>query len=332
MFLFCFQFQHTGRYIKHHPMKEKEEKITVLHWPDIMIEHFLRKLNERDYADSTLLSYRKELYRYAEFYKKLNPNDFAFEKLANRTVFGKTLMEYHRHLLIRNKYRRKKLNIVSHLNTYVRSWNAFGLWISREFNVPFLPMKNFKKAKLLPKIIDLSIIKQKIDYSSRSWRYWRNVCILELVAYSGLKGIEIVELNISDINWETNEIQIKGNIPRIAYLDRLALSHLMYYCFYRPKQEEPALFYSSDRGRRINKAYLSTLISMLTQDICGTRIGCKVLRQSLVAHFYIKTHDSLAVTALFGYKSVKTALSYEAVDVPHFQAVMKRCHPRWYRR
>lgn len=313
-------------------MLKREEWITVPRWPEIMIGHFVDWLYEKSYADGTIQNYQRNLFRYAKFFRMLNINDFLLIDLSSRSLFVKTVMTFHRELLTRNKYRKKKLNIVVILQQYIAAWHAFGRWLSTYYEVPFLPMQLPKIAQLLPKTIDLSLIKLKVDYSSRSWLYWRNLCMLELAAYSGLRNTEIGHLKLSDIDWDDSSIRIHGKSPRVVFVDRLTLSHLMYCCFYRPKLETPFLFCSMYMSEEpISQQHISKIIRTQAHEMCGIHVNTRILRHSVAAHFYIKTHDVLVVAALMGFKSVKTSMSYAALDLPHFRAELAKYHPRWQR-
>lgn len=310
--------------------RKESELVAMPQCPEILVEQFAEYLREQKYVEATVLQYCANLHLFIQIFKSVNAHCVSVQDLYSRFLFGKTLMILHKRLILKNRYLKKQIKIGSRLNYYISSWNAFAYWLFMQFGGEFEKCRYVRQEQRLPKIIDLSLINQGIDYSSKSWKYWRNVCLLELSAYCGLRSREISQLDITDIDWKNSTIWVSGSLKRAIHIDEIGLNHLKKYIFYRPCTANPALFYSLT-GNRINHQYVGQLISSIASRMCGFSVTPRALRHSIACHWYIHTHDVLAITNLLGLRSIRAVLKYAALDLRYMREQLQKTHPRWYR-
>ena len=122
---------------------------------------------------------------------------------------------------------------------------------------------------ILDKILDTPPIRRQPQ-----WMYLRNICMFELMTYSGLRVSEVTSLTLSDLYFSQKQVRVTGKGTVRQHLHNLANELL------------------KDKFR-------------LTQHM---------LRHSCATHFIRQTHDLRFVQILLGHSSVATTQMYTHLD------------------
>lgn len=321
------------------------KQVTVVEWPKSLINQFLIFLAHSRYSERTISSYKYHLYTFANALKKLGKcPDAGYETIFSSKTFQETLIFQHKTFLVRNKYRRKKFQIAAHLNNYITAWNSFGIWASIHCDIQsFSKVKHLKSGFRFPVVADLKpIINIKIDYSNEEWIYWRNICMVELMAYSGLRSCEILRLCRSDINFDAQVVLVngKGGYQRHTPVDEMTIKHIRKYLYLLDLQLEranrmnlsynSALFLSKRGHKPLSQSSLIDGVQNFLYKLTGRVYKLHQLRHACASHYYAKTKDILAVKSLLGHQSIKSTVIYVLMD-PDTLLEMLKNHPRFHR-
>lgn len=320
-------------------------QVTVVEWPKSLINQFLIFLAHSRYSERTISSYKHHLYTFASVLKKLGKcPDAGYEAIFSSKTFQETLVFQHKAFLVRNKYRRKKFQIAAHLNNYITAWNSFGVWASIHCGIQlFSKVKHLKSGFRLPVAADIKpIINIKIDYSNEEWIYWRNMCMVELMAYSGLRSCEILRLHRSDINFDAQMINVngKGGYQRHTPVDEMTIKHIRKYLYFLDLQLErenivnlpygSALFVSTRGYKSLSQSSLIDGVQSFLYKLTGQVYKLHQLRHACASHYYAKTKDIFAVKSLLGHRSLKSTVIYVRMDPDTLLDMLKK-HPRFHR-
>ncbi|MGH3079833.1 MAG: tyrosine-type recombinase/integrase [Gaiellaceae bacterium] len=149
----------------------------------------------------------------------------------------------------------------------------------------------------------------------------RNRALAELIYSAGLRSREAVELDLSDVDFESEAVRVlgKGGKERVVPLGEEATYWLGRWLQVRPhlaKGAQNALFISA-RGRRLDTSTLRRLLPHPHR-----------FRHAFATHLLEGGADLRTIQELLGHSSLSTTQVYSHVDGRRLRRVYDRSHPR----
>ena len=151
-----------------------------------------------------------------------------------------------------------------------RNISSFFSWLEEEDYLLKSPMRRIHKIKTKQQVKE-TISDEAIEQLRDNCNCQRDLAIIDLLYSTGIRVGELVNLNISDIDFEARECVVfgKGDKERRVYFDVKAKIHLQAYLSSR-KDDNPALFVTLDApfdrlkisGVEIRMRKLGRLLSM----------------------------------------------------------------------
>lgn len=193
------------------------------------------------------------------------------------------------------------------------------------------PAQNLETPKLnkrLPKYLTLEDSQKLLDVSKDdddNKNKDRDFAIITLFLNCGLRLSELVNINISDINFNDARLTVvgKGNKERAIYLNKACISAIKDYLDVRPnnakkdsKNSDKALFLSSYR-QRISKRTVENVVTKQLQKagLDTTKYSTHKLRHTAATLMYKYGEvDIRALQELLGHESISTTEIYTHVD------------------
>jgi len=204
------------------------------------------------------------------------------------------------------------------------------------------PALDVEKAKVDKKRKPTFLEKQFLDacIGLVQGRYYvRDVTIVALMAYAGLRVSEIVRLNRIDFHPERSELGVLGKGDKWRYLPLpLEMNELLQRCLTeriapRNKKDEPA-FFISQFGRRISKRMVQTIaektLAALVNEfpqLQGYPLSAHKLRHSFATDLLRNGVDLRAVQELLGHEDISTTQIYTHVLDEAKQKAMSQVRP-----
>lgn len=152
----------------------------------------------------------------------------------------------------------------------------------------------------------------------------RDLAIVKLFLYAGLRVSELVELNLEDINYEDKSIKFygKGNKERYVPLHSDTIEAIKDYLPERNKIEtknddaQKALFLST-RGNRISARSIQLFVKKYAK-MAGIKNASKItphkLRHTFATILYHNTKDIKVLQELLGHSNISTTQIYTHTD------------------
>ena len=164
-----------------------------------------------------------------------------------------------------------------------RCIRSFFCWAFAEDLIPKNPSIALAQIKS-EKVIRKPFSDVDIELLKRSCTSLRDRAIVEFLYFTGCRVSEMVQLNISDINFKTKEVIVhgKGNKQRVVYLSDVCALYLSEYIESRT-DNYPALFIG--RGTdRLSKAGVEAMLKRLSKaaGVENVARASKTSRRSLV--------------------------------------------------
>ena len=261
-------------------------------------------------ADSTRRAYARDVREFADW---LDRRGTRLEAIDVRVLADYTAE------LGRARPRKLAPTTIGRKLASVRSFLRFTLGPSRVPDVSFAPHKPRRLPDApKPDEVDSSLA----TFDGDEPLVIRNRALLELVYSAGLRSREAVDLDLSDVDFEQEQLHIrgKGGKERVVPLGEEAAHRLARYLRdARPelvRGAENALFVSA-RGRRLDTSTLRRLFAHPHR-----------LRHAFATHLLEGGADLRTIQELLGHSSLSTTQVYSHVDGKRLRRVYDRAHPR----
>ncbi len=291
------------------------------------LQQFLAYLQfERGYSSKTLDSYQRQLIQAAQ---ALNQ--------GNRHWLTLTEAELKQHIISLRRSGAKPRSIalkVAALRSFYRYLLAQGLCSDN----PALYLSVPKAARSLPKNLNVDQLNHLLSFDSQDdILACRDKAMLELFYSSGLRLEELVNANISDIDWSQQLLRVtgKGSKQRIVPVGSVALNALRDWLAQRPafsaklpEDDADALFVSKQH-KRISSRHVRERVQLWArQQGLNQKLHPHMLRHSFASHMLESSQDLRAVQELLGHANLSTTQVYTHLDFAHLAKVYDSAHPR----
>lgn len=153
----------------------------------------------------------------------------------------------------------------------------------------------------------------------------RDVSIIALMAYAGLRVSEIVRMNVNDLNKTSGVLSIRGKGEKWRYVPLPPVLHELLRQYLKERLEpknkkDQYAFFITQFGRRISKRMVQTIsektLSALIDrypDLQGMSLSAHKLRHSFATDLLKNGTDLRAVQELLGHEDISTTQIYTHV-------------------
>jgi site-specific recombinase XerD len=207
-----------------------------------------------------------------------------------------------------------------------RILSSFFSWLEEENLIMKSPMRRIRKVKTGTTV--------KETYSDEALEIMRDNCggvrdlaIIDLLASTGMRVGELVNLNRVDIDFNNRECVVigKGDKERLVYFDARTKIHLSNYLDCRA-DENPALFVSLQKPHdRLQISGVEIRLRELGRKLDIPKVHPHKFRRTLATMAIDKGMPIEQVQQLLGHQSVDTTLQYAMVN----QSNVKNSHRRY---
>jgi site-specific recombinase XerD len=155
----------------------------------------------------------------------------------------------------------------------------------------------------------------------------RDLAILTLFSYTGMRLSELVNLNLNDINFNDHFVRVmgKGSKERIIPLIVPVIRVLTDYLDIRPLVENNA-FFISRKKQKISKDAVHELVKKyrLKAGIAQVKFSPHKLRHTFATMLHGKDVDLIDIQALLGHSSVATTQIYTHTNPKRLQKAVDK--------
>lgn len=207
-----------------------------------------------------------------------------------------------------------------------RNISSFFSWLEEEDYILKSPMRRIHKIKTkqqVKEIISDEVIEKLRDNCSCA----RDLAMIDLLYSTGVRVGELVNLDISDIDFEARECIVfgKGDKERKVYFDAKAKLHLLNYLSTR-NDTNPALFVTLDSPHsRLKISGVEIRIRQLGRKLNLTKIHPHKFRRTMATRAIDKGMPIEQVQKILGHSQIDTTMQYAIVN----QANVKTSHQKF---
>jgi len=207
------------------------------------------------------------------------------------------------------------------INCYVRSLSAFWSWLLQENLISENPFKKLKVPKAPRKVIgsfteeQMQKLFSAIDTSSTVG--FRDYTIMLTLYDTGIRSAELINLKITDIDYESRQFKVlgKGSKERYVPFGAKVQKELWKYTKLHRPQPASALIenvFLTDEGRSLQKDRLLRIIKNYGDKagIKGIRISPHTLRHTMAITFLRNGGNIFALQRILGHSSLEMTRRY----------------------
>ncbi|GMR01762.1 MAG: site-specific tyrosine recombinase XerD [Acidimicrobiia bacterium] len=219
----------------------------------------------------------------------------------------------------------------------IRAYHRFVITEGYGTDDPTSSIDSPRRPTSIPKALtveDVTRLVEAPDVSGRLGR--RDRSILEVLYGTGCRVSELVNLDVHDIDFETNTAVVtgKGNKQRIVPIGSYASASISAWLpdrmHIRKEGTDSGALYLTIRGNRLSRQTVWRIVEKAgaTAGIPSEDLSPHVLRHSAATHMVEGGADLRTVQEILGHASLTTTQVYTKVSPEHLREVVLVSHPR----
>ena len=273
-------------------------------------ERFLRL--EKSLSENSVAAYRRDVQLLREFAdEKLGKEP---ESLTSDDLL--LFLEHIRELGLNHRSRARILSGVKGFFKYLMLEEAIDVDPSQQVEGP-------KMSRKLPEVLsveEIDLMEASFDLSKPEGQ--RNKAIIETLYSCGLRVSELINLRITDLNFEQGFIRVvgKGDKERLIPIGKKAIKEINLYMPDRnslPRIEKTSenILFLNRRGKGLTRVMVFTIVKNAARD-AGVKkeISPHTLRHSFATHLVEGGADIRIVQEMLGHESILTTEIYTHLD------------------
>jgi integrase/recombinase XerD len=300
---------------------------------------YLEYLAAKGYAQGTLRwrkTYLRQLFTYLDQQRITTFQNVTGDHIDNYRVYLKT-----EHRTVRGT-----LLAGSSFSSHLQAITDFFLWLEKTRQILITPVikplwSKTPKPLKLPHVLTEEEAVKIIEASPLNTPYGlRDRAILEVLYSTGIRRMELINLNMEDFFLKRQELFIKqgkGKKDRLVPVGEYAVKFTEAYLkLVRPwlveALDEKALFLTMN-GQRLAPQTLRVIISKAVKKSGVTkRVTPHTFRHSMATHMLRNGADIRHIQAILGHASVQSTEIYTHLTIKDLKKATKKAHPYANRR
>lgn len=281
---------------------------------------------ERRMAKNTTSSYIRDLNLYKEFLK----NERKKEDVSK---INKSDIESYLEYLGKNDYSTKS---IARKLTTIKNFHKYLLATSR-IDVDYsLTIERPKLRKSLPNVLTIEEVDILLDIKTITPFDYRNKAMLELLYGTGLRISELLNLKLSDIDFENCVVRCfgKGSKERIVPIGEYIIDSLNNYLEFgrnkliNKKKVSDYLFLNSHGSSLSRFSFFKILKKLLLEKGIKKDVSPHSLRHSFATHLLENGADLRSIQEMLGHSDIATTRIYTHITNKKVQNDYIEYHPR----
>jgi len=223
-------------------------------------------------------------------------------------------------------YQKKRNSSKVTIDNMRRIFSSFFGWLEDEDYILKSPVRRIRKIKT-EKTIKETFSDESLELLRDACNEVRDLAMIDLLASTGMRVGELVQLNREDINFHERECVVfgKGGSERVAYFDARTKIHLLNYLDNR-RDKNSALFVSfAAPHERLLIGGVETRLREIGKQADMQKVHPHKFRRTLATRAIDKGMPIEQVQRLLGHVKIDTTMHYALVN----QANVKNSHRKF---
>ena len=295
-------------------------------WENLLKDYLIYLKIERGLSDNSIKSYSYDIQKLIIHINKYN------RKLSLKKCDKQFMQEFIYNIS-------KKINSRSQARLLSSLKSFFNYLIFEGYN-KVSPMELIESPKIiskLPDVLSIKEIKILINNSEKNKDFGiRNSAIIETLYGSGLRVSELINLKLSDIQYDEKLLLIhgKGNKQRLVPLGSICELKINNYVdnirnLKKIKKNSNDIVFLNRNGGKLSRAMIFNIVkeAQRKSNIKKT-ISPHTLRHSFATHLLENGADLRSIQIMMGHENITTTEVYTHLDTKHLSKTLNKFHPR----
>lgn len=224
------------------------------------------------------------------------------------------------------------------INRKISSLNSFYKFLLKIEVVAVNPLIKHKALKVSKKIqipfSETEVVSALNGINPETFEGLRDKLVVELFYSTGIRRIELVQLQIQDIDLSQKHVKVLGkrNKERIIPLLPSVINTIESYLLERLKLEsikDPSIFFLTKKGTKVYEMLIYRIITGYFDTVSSkVKKSPHILRHSFATHLLNNGADINSVKELLGHSSLAATQVYTHNSVAELKKVYEKSHPR----
>ncbi len=289
----------------------------------MLIIEFLDHLKKnRRYSLHTITAYESDLAQLQKYLKKQYDLEVAEANSASLRSWVIELLETG----TQNKSVNRKISTLKSFYKFLMKEGCISLNPTDKLISP-------KLASSLPQFVREVEMDNLLDefQFEESFKGVRDKMIIELLYSSGIRLIELVNLQVSDLDLVDSQIKVVGkrNKERIIPLHQALIRTMKSYLFEREKVALEPYLLLSDSGKKMNPKFVYRKVNYyLGQVTTSSKKSPHVLRHTFATHMLNNGAELNTIKEILGHANLSATQVYTHNTIEKLKNIYKQAHPR----
>ena len=280
---------------------------------------------EKRYSKHTVISYTSDLIQFSTFLMK------AYEINSIIDVKSRHLRSYSVFLVEENLTAKS-------INRKISSLRSFFSYLLRKRIIdldPTVKMTTPKIPKRLPNYIKNSEAAQIDDLIvDNDYKSIRNFTILNIFYLTGMRRTELINLKISDIQFQDKQLKVlgKGNKERYIPISSTLETTLIKYLNIREREFgtiDNGYLLLTNKGKKMYPKLVYNIVkSQLSSITTSHKKSPHILRHSFASHLLNNGADLNAIKEILGHANLSATQIYTHNSIARLKETYKKAHPK----
>lgn len=204
----------------------------------------------------------------------------------------------------------------AHTITILRDFYKFLIKQSYIKSNPMDMIDSPKMYKKLPKALSVEEVDKLLNIKLQTPYDYRNKVMLELMYATGMRISELINLKLTDIDFENETIRVLGKgskvrqVPIGEYAMKYLNIYIKYYRSYFVKETSDYVFLSVRGDKMTRQAFFKILKQIARKQGIDTDFSPHTIRHSFATHMLEAGADLRSIQELLGHESISTTQIY----------------------
>lgn len=299
------------------------------------LEEFTSWLQVKNFAPRSVEGYKSDIKDFMGFCLSKDIADV-------RGVTAQTVYAYQQYLFEKVNPRNGQRLQVASRNRYLAEVKAFFRCMKELGHVledPSADTPFARMPKRLPTAIPTNAEIRRIlaipDLSTATG--FRDRCIIELFYTSGIRVTELVNLKVTDVNFEDGVVQIhagKGDKDGVVPIGKIASRYIQHYIaevrpMFDKKGTSDALFLNLFGRKFAGRKMIETMVQNCVKAAgIKKKVTPHSFRHAMATHMMRRNAPIRVIQEILRHESLESTQVYTRVTIMDLKRVHARCHPR----
>lgn len=293
----------------------------------MLLDAFIDYLSlEKKYAVHTVKAYKRDIETFQEFlqqeYETSQLKDVNYSQIRSWIV-----------KLVEEKISNRSIN------RKISSLNSFYKFLLKIEEITINPLAKHKALKVSKKV-QIPFSEKEIDKALSDFNFdntfegVRDKLIIELFYSTGIRRIELVKLQLSDIDFSKRNIKVLGKRNKERYMPLLdsVIKTIEEYLILREdfvgNSKSKRLFLTKKGGEIYETLVYRVINNYFSKASTKVKKSPHILRHSFATHLLNQGADLNAVKELLGHASLAATQIYTHNSIAELKKVYAKSHPR----